>query len=401
MINKTCTKSVGFLSTYPPSECGLATFTEDLVRSLKKHPTIQIKVLAVLEHPDESVSDITAFKLSKHERSSYSQAAQWANDTLDLLVIEHEYGIFGGECGEYILDLVKALTIPFVITTHTVLLSPSLKQQLVLSQAGNLSTKVITMAESSIPILASTYGVDMKKIVFIPHGVPGIKTPSRKQLKAKYSLQQKTVISSFGLISPAKGLEYGIEAISKLAPSHPDLLYLILGKTHPSIRERNGEAYRQQLIDLAHRLGVEKNVQFIDKYLSKDEIVAYLGLSDMYLTPYLSQEQSVSGTLAYAMGCGRVIISTPYRYAQEMLGKGRGLLANFNDASSIAACIQTVLEHPLRKKRMENKTLAVGKTMLWTHVAQKYVDLLTNLPKPRQNKLSAVATIKQSEIQVE
>ena len=401
MINKPCTKSVGFLSTYPPSECGLATFTEDLVRSLNVHPVMHTKVIAVLEHQDELLSDATDFSLFKHERSSYIQAAQWANASLDLLVIEHEYGIFGGECGEYILDLVKTLTIPFVITTHTVLLSPSLKQQLILSQAGNLSTNVITMAESSISILASTYGIDIKKIVFIPHGVPGITTQSRNQLKAIYSLQQKTVISSFGLISPAKGLEYGIKAISKLASDHPNLLYLILGKTHPSVKEINGESYRQQLINLSQRLGIKKNVHFIDKYLTKEEIMAYLGLSDAYLTPYLSKEQAVSGTLAYAMGCGRVIISTPYRYAQEMLGNGRGLLAKFKDAASIAACIQTLLEHPMQKKRMENKTLAIGKTMLWSNVAQKYADLFGNILKTTHRDSSEVAAINQSEMQVE
>jgi polysaccharide biosynthesis protein PslF len=365
---------IAFLSTYPPRECGLATFTEDLVKGINKSSGVQPSVIAVTN--DEEYSDsLVKYKLSQQDRESYLQTADWANKHVDLLVIEHEYGIYGGDCGAYILYLARALTIPFIVTTHTVLLNPSAQQRIVLGELGRLSAQVVTMAESSIPILNDTYGIRSGKITFIPHGVPDLSMKSREKLKNDFGLQNKQVMSSFGLLSPAKGLEYGIEAVSKVIADHDDFVYLILGKTHPCVKARMGESYRQSLMDLAKRLGVKEHVKFIDQYLTKKEVMNYLQLSDMYLTPYLSKEQAVSGTLAYALGCGRVIISTPYRYAQEMLAGGRGLLAQFRDASSIASCIRTVMENPLQKQEMERKTMSVGQTMKWANVADRYVQL--------------------------
>lgn len=378
MVSTNKIRKIAFLSTYPPRECGLATFTEDLVNEIDKIPFVRPNVIAVV-NKEEYTNHQVEYKISQHDRESYLLTALWANDNVDLLVIEHEYGIFGGECGEYIVDLAKRLKIPFIVTTHTVLLEPSLKQQSVLRDLGCLSTRVVTMAESSIPILSGTYGIDSEKIVFIPHGVPNMQVESRDKLKGYYGLMNKQVISSFGLISPAKGLEYGIEAVAKVAADYENLVYLILGKTHPCVKESMGETYRQSLMDLAESLGVRDNIRFIDKYLTKEEVITYLHLSDMYLTPYLSKEQAVSGTLAYAMGCGRVIISTPYRYAEEMLGGGRGLLAEFRDTDSMASCIRTVLENPLCKKEMEMKTLAVGRTMSWANVAAQYAELAINI----------------------
>jgi glycosyltransferase involved in cell wall biosynthesis len=315
------------------------------------------------------------YKLNQYERDSYRETARWANAHIDLLVIEHEYGIFGGYCGEYILELVKYLQIPFVVTTHTVLEAPSTKQLEVLRKLGKLSTNLVTMAESSIPILVGTYGISREKIVVIPHGVPSMLVGAREVLKAGHDLKDKQVVSSFGLLSPAKGIEYGIEAIAKVAADFSDVLYLVLGKTHPVVKEKSGESYRRSLMDLAESLGVRDNVRFVDKYLTKEEVIKYLHMSDIYLTPYLSKEQAVSGTLAYAVGCGRVVVSTPYRYAREMLGEGRGLLAEFRDSGSLASCINYILRNPLQKKEMESRTLAVGQTMTWDKVAARYSQL--------------------------
>ncbi len=388
-------KNIGFLSTYPPRECGLATFTEDLVTEIAKMGLIRPSVIAVVAKKECENSRIK-YRLSQHDRASYLMTASWANDNLDLLVIEHEYGIFGGECGEYIIDLAKGLKIPFIITTHTVLLEPSPKQRTVLRDLGRLSTKVVTMAKSSMPILAGTYGIESEKLLFIPHGVPNIQVESRGKLKMDYGLRNKEIISSFGLISPAKGLEYGIEAVAKVVPDYENLMYLILGKTHPCVKESMGETYRQSLMDLAQSLGVQNNIRFIDKYLTKKEVITYLQMSDMYLTPYLSKEQAVSGTLAYAMGCGRVIISTPYRYAEEMLGDGRGMLSKFKDSESMASCIRTVLGNPTEKKEMEMKTMAVGRTMKWSTVADQYAELCMNIigaARPLQIKAQSHLTV--------
>ena len=376
MTTKT-TKKIAFLSTYPPRECGLATFTEDLVNAMEKTPLVKTSIIAVANSEDYADARVK-YIVKQQERSHYINAAHWANHHADLLIIEHEYGIFGGDCGEYILDLVKELTIPFIVTTHTVLSTPSPKQKAVLQELGRQSAKVVTMANSAVGILTDTYHIPAEKIVFIPHGVPSIKVASREQLKLRYGLQDQQIISSFGLISPAKGLEYGIQALAKVVPDYDHVLYLILGKTHPTVKANMGESYRQSLINLADHLGIREHVRFIDKYLTKEEVITYLRLSDIYLTPYLSAEQAVSGTLAYAVGYGRVVISTPYRYAQEMLGNGRGLLGKFKDADSLASCIRTVLSNPLRKKEMELNTMAVGRTMTWENVADRYTELCIN-----------------------
>ena len=372
-------KNVAFLSTYPPRECGLATFTEDLVNEITKVALVRPAVIAVSAGPEVYEDTRVVHKLNQHERESYRETARWVNTHVDLLVIEHEYGIFGGDCGEYILDLVKNLKIPFVVTTHTVLEGPSTKQHEVLRELGKLSTSLVTMAESSIPILVGTYGLALEKITVIPHGVPSMLVGAREVLKAGHGLKDKQVVSSFGLLSPAKGIEYGIQAIAKVAAEFTDVVYLVLGKTHPVVKEKYGESYRQSLMDLAEGLGVRSNVRFVDKYLEKEDVIKYLHMSDIYLTPYLSKEQAVSGTLAYAVGCGRVVVSTPYRYAREMLGEGRGMLAEFRDADSLASCMSHIFRNPIQKKEMESKTLAIGQLMTWDKVANSYTQLFVSI----------------------
>ena len=378
-------RNITFLSTYPPRVCGLATFTEDLVNEIDKGSVFRPTVIAVTNTEEYEDLRVVA-KLSQHNHDSYYQTARWANMHTDLLVIEHEYGIFGGDCGEYIIDLAKSLTIPFIITTHTVLMNPSHKQKLVLGELGRLASMVVTMAESAVPLLIETYGIEPGKVMVIPHGVPSMSVKPREELKVSHGLENKQVISSFGLLSPAKGLEYGIEAVAKVVPEYKNLVYLILGKTHPCVKQLDGESYRDSLIALAERLGVRDNIRFIDKYLTKDEVITYLHLSDMYMTPYLSKEQAVSGTLAYAVGCGRVVVSTPYRYAQELLGGGRGMLGEFRDAGSLASCIRGVLDNPWQKKEMEKKILEVGQQMTWAKVAGRYTRLFVNLMDVPQQK---------------
>lgn len=359
------------------------------MNEIDKVSLVRPSVIAVTNN-EEYEDPRVAFKLSQHDQASYIQTAGWVNTHADLLVIEHEYGIFGGEWGEYIIELAKNLKIPFIVTTHTVLLEPAPKQRKVLRELGRLSSRVVTMAESSAPILAETYGIEPGKIVFIPHGVPSLLVAPREKLKERNGLKNKQVISSFGLISPDKGIEYGIEAVAKVVPDYENLVYLILGKTHPVVKQRLGESYRQSLIDLTERLGVMDNIQFIDKYLTKEEVIKYLNMSDIYMTPYLSKEQAVSGTLAYAVGCGRVVVSTPYRYAQEMLGGGRGMLAEFRDSDSLASSINHILTNPSRKREMEMKTLAVGQTMTWAKVAGRYIKLFVNILDEGDRKAALV-----------
>jgi len=381
--------NIAFLSTYPPRECGLATFTEDLLMALKNVPSMgQSRVVAVSNNSTNYNCEVM-LELKQHDRDSYLQTAKELNNSdIDLLVIEHEYGIYGGTRGEYLLNLVDNLKIPFVTTLHTVLPAPDEKQRKILNTLAHKGEKIITMAKNAVEILESSYGIDPSKIAVINHGVPYIPMESREKLKADNGLENRFIISTFGLLGPGKGLEYGVEAIAKVAQSHKDVLYYILGRTHPAITKKSGEAYRKSLERMVAKLGIGDNVIFVNKYLSKEEIIRYLKLSDIYLTPYLNKDQAVSGTLAYAAGYGRVIVSTPYLYAQEMLSQGRGLLCEFRNSESIASCINYVLEHPEEKLQMEQNTLETGKTMMWENVAQQYKDLFTSVLQQRENMRS-------------
>ncbi len=384
--------NIGFLSTYPPRECGIATFTQDLVQGLDKIKLLQKPKVIAVSNSGYCYSARVVMELMQHDRESYIRTAQdISNSNIELLVIEHEFGIFGGEAGEYILDLVDNLRIPYIATLHTVLPSPSGKQKQILSRIGENSEKIITMARNTRPVLEKVYGIHPSKIEMIHHGVPHRIFDSREKLKEKHGLSGRSVVSTFGLIGPGKGLEYGIEAISRVAREHRDVIYLILGQTHPSIKSESGERYREMLIKLVDRLGAAEHVRFVDKYLTKDEIINYLQLTDIYMTPYLGQDQAVSGTLAYAVGYGRVIVSTPYSYAREMLSDGRGLLARFSDAGSLADQLQYVLKHPEEKKRMEDRTLEIGRTMIWSNVADQYSKLFADtLKKSAREAIVAV-----------
>lgn len=362
-----------FLSTYPPRSCGIATFTQDLVRELKKAGLIEPKIVAINDDSYDYPPEVL-YTLDQESPESYEEAAEKINASgAKALMVEHEYGIYGGEWGEYVLKLTGRLKIPYFVTLHTVLQNPDGKQRSILSELAAKSSKVITMAENTVDTLKSIYGIDTGKISVVPHGVPEFPLKERDSLKKEFGCAGRFIVSTFGLLSPGKGLEYGIDAIAETAKKYPKVLYFILGKTHPVIKRSHGEEYRERLEKKVKDLGIENNVRFVNKYLTKEEIVNYLLLSDVYMTPYLGREQAVSGTLAYAAGYGRVIVSTPYIYAREMLGDGRGLLADFCSGDSLAKKICFVIEHPEKQSEMEHKMAEFGKPMMWSRVAQKYI----------------------------
>lgn len=365
---------LAFVSTYPPRACGIATFTQDLVRELEKVPGIAAPSVVAMEREPLQYGLRVRSTIREQERADYVHAAERLNaSSVDVVVIEHEYGIYGGADGEYILDFARALEKPLVTTLHTVLPEPSANQRRILRELGRLSSRVVTMARRSRDLLARVYGIGVDRIEVIPHGVPLLKPSASKQaLKQHYGLAGRSVMSTFGLLSEGKGIEYGIEAVAQVARRHPDLCYLVLGKTHPNIVAQEGERYREKLEGLVQQYGIAQNVRFVNRYLTKQEIVDYLALSDIYLTPYLGKDQAVSGTLAYAAGSGKAIVSTPYRYAEEMLADGRGLLAAFRDAGSIASAVERILDAPEAARQMERKMRALGRGMFWDRVARKY-----------------------------
>ena len=372
---------IAFLSTYPPRECGLATFTQDLITAIDSCGEIDTKVIAVTNEENDVYDSKVIAKIAQQEQADYIKAAKALNNSdIDLLVIEHEYGIFGGEHGAYILDLINSLEIPVITTLHTVSSKPDLKQKSIINDLGMKSEKVITMARNTKPLLKSIYGIGSEKIEVIHHGVPKRAFQSREDLKKIYGYENMQIISTFGLIGPGKGIEHGIEAISKVAKDHKDVRYLILGQTHPALKEA-GEAYRHKLEELVEELELRENVKFINKYLSKDEIIEHLQLSDIYMTPYLGKEQAVSGTMAYAVGYGKAIVSTPYLYAKEMLSGGRGLFAEFGDPDSLADSIKSIIKNPDKKAQMERDTMRLGRTMYWDKVAHCYIEVFLNIIK--------------------
>jgi glycosyltransferase involved in cell wall biosynthesis len=371
-----------FLGSYPPRECGIATFTKDMVDAFDRVFGTRSAVVAVDEpggelrrYPPEVIA-----RLQEQERASYSEAAASIDaHPAEILNIQHEYGLFGGEWGEWLLDLVRQVRKPIVLTLHTVLPRPDAKVLEVTRELVRFSNLTVALSETGRMLLEQTYGVNPSKLRVVHHGVPDVPFRDTAQAKASFGIGQRTVISTFGLINRGKGLEYAIEAMREVVPRHPEVLYLILGETHPVVRRHEGESYRASLQEMIHAYGLENNVRLIDKYLSFEELVGYLEATDVYLTPYLNPDQIVSGTLAYAVGCGKAIVSTPYLYARELLANGRGLLCEFRDASSIARNVLALLDDPVLRRAVERRAYRFGRQMTWTHVAAEYGRLFCSL----------------------
>jgi len=362
------------LGTYPPKQCGIATFSMDLRNSLLLQGH-KVQVMAVSDddssyrYPEEVV-----FSLQQHHKQDYIKAAAFINTAphLDLLIIQHEYGIYGGEDGEYIREMVKLLHKPFILITHTVLPRPSKSQKQILNDLCQRAAGIVCMTRHSAELLTDLYEAPPELITVIAHGVPLFKCYPQSKLKLKHGLQGQLVISTFGLIGPGKGLELGIRAVADVVPNFPSVRYLILGQTHPMLQKYEGEKYRQMLIDLVAKLRIEDNVIFINKYLSDKELGEYLYMTDIYLSPYPNMDQAVSGTMAFAMGCGRAIVSTPYAYASEVLSEGRGLLSRGIVPQELAALIAEILNNKGLQKKLQKRALEIGTTWTWPNVGQQY-----------------------------
>lgn len=369
--------NIAFLGTSLPRECGLATFSQDLMNELERLQDFNApRMIAVNNNKSYAYGNQVMVQIDQFNQADYGKAAAEINlSNMELLVIQHEFGIYGGESGEYVLELAEKLTVPFIVIFHTVLAEPSPKQRHIMKKLADMSVKAVTMVQNKIQDLHEIYGIDREKIEMFHHGVPLVQTSSRGELKASYGYTERAILSTFGFLSPGKGIEYAIQAMSGVVAKHPEALYIIWGKTHPVVKQEVGEVYRTKLTELVSSLGLERNVAFVDKHLTQEEVVQSLVLSDIYMTPYLGKDQAVSGTLAYGIGYGRVIISTPYRYAVEMLADGRGLLAEFHDSASLEKHILNILDHPELKEDMERKTLELGSTMMWNEVAKSYAAL--------------------------
>ena len=364
-----------FMGSFPPRECGIATFTNDVVESYDRAFGTRSDVVAIDEPGGETrtYSNRVVARLRQESAESYRRAAAAIDaHPSDLLNVQHEYGLFGGEDGALFLDLLDAVRKPVVVSLHTVLPEPGEAHRTLARRLCARSDAVVVLSQTGKNLLVSEYGIDAEKLHVIHHGVPDVPFRSSDESKAVLGLGDRPIVSTFGLISRGKGLQYGIEAMRSVVARHPGALYLILGQTHPSVRRHEGESYRESLQERIAEYGLQKNVKLVDKYLDFDELIAYLAATDIYLTPYLNRDQIVSGTLAYAVGLGKAVVSSPYLYAQELLADGRGCLAPFRDPAAIARALGDLLDDPLMRRAIERRAYRFGRQMTWPHVARAY-----------------------------
>lgn len=368
-----------FVSTFPPRKCGLATFTADLmeaIASLKVWPEPQAVAITHADNPLEYDRRV-GFEIIQEEESSYVAAAHWLNRApVDVVMIEHEYGIFGGPNGAYILTFLKHLKKPALTTLHTVLPQPDRARADIIRALAARSMGLVVLAHKGRDLLVRRYGIPSEKIHMIRHGVPKRPTASPEELKAKYGLSGRVVISTFGLLHPGKGMEYVLEALPEVVGEHPEAVYLILGQTHPEVKKHSGEAYREYLHGKVDGLGLTEHVRFVNHYLTQEELMEYLALTDIYITPYLDPQQISSGPLAYAVALGKAVISTPYLCARELLAGGRGILVPFQNSAAIETALKELLSNPERRAEIAARARAFGETLFWPAVARSYVELM-------------------------
>jgi glycosyltransferase involved in cell wall biosynthesis len=382
---------VAFVSTYPPTECGLATFTYDLLQAVERHGWSGLVVSADHEERKEHPDPRVIYQIRRESVGDYVEAAERLNrSNVRVVSLQHEYGIFGGEMGEYIIPFVRRLEVPLVTTLHTVVPRPTEVMRDLLRKIVLHSNAVVVMARTAVHLLRTVYDLPVNHVHVIPHGAPAPLPISPQDAKAKLGLTGRTVLSTFGLVNPGKGIEDVIRALPTIVKHFPNVLYLVLGETHPKIRAREGEQYREMLIAEVQRLGLERHVQFVNRYLTLEEIQLYLRATDLYITPYHNPDQITSGTLAYALASGCVVISTPYLYAQEVLSDGGGMLVRFRDPASIADAVVQLLSDPylLRYHRAVAQRKAVG--MSWDTVGLAYSRLFERIGRPLKYPLGVI-----------
>jgi glycosyltransferase involved in cell wall biosynthesis len=368
-------RKVAFLGDYLPRKCGIATFTTDLCRAIAaEFPAIQCLVVPVndlaggYDYPAE-----VRFEITEQDLTSYLRASDFLNITdVDVVCVEHEFGIFGGPAGGHVLALLRELQMPIVTTLHTVLREPNTEQRRVMRELIRLSTRLVVMSERGREFLGGVYQAPAAKVDLIPHGIPDMPFADPNYFKDEFGVAGKQVLLTFGLLSPNKGIEFALRALPDIIREFPNIVYIVLGQTHPNLLRDEGEAYRLSLERLAKDLDVQKHVVFFNRFVELEELMRFIGAADIYLTPYLTESQITSGTLAYAFGAGNAVVSTPYWHAAELLTEERGKLVPFRDAKAIAvAVVELLRDEPLRHSMRKN-AYKLGRDMVWSRVARLY-----------------------------
>ena len=388
-------ESVALIGSYLPRQCGIATFTADLATAiLDNDPRIDCSILAMndraegYEYPDE-----VQFQIGQDKLSEYRLAANFLNlRDPDAVCLQHEYGIFGGQRGSFIIEFAQNLEIPLVTTLHTVLRDPLAEERKIITQLSELSDRLVVMSERGVDFLRDIYQVPTSKIALIHHGIPDVPFLDPDPCKSKVAAADKIVILTFGLLSPGKGIEFMIDALPDIVSSHPEVIYFVVGATHPHCRAKSGEDYRLSLHHRAKELGVGDNIVFHDRFLERDELLEIIRAADIYVTPYLNEAQIVSGTLAYAVGAGKAVVSTPYWHAQEMLADGRGRLVPFKDAKALSQEINQLLDFPDERLKLRRATYEYSRPMVMKQMGRHYLDLFSRA-KAQHSRAIGVPTL--------
>ena len=375
---------IAYISSYPPRECGIATFNNNLLKAIGSNKkTVSEDSFVVAMNDSDSLDEYeypkeVKYVIRQENQKDYIRAADYINTSIaDVCILEHEYGIYGGESGVYILPLIARLQKPLITIFHTILKDPNYMQLTVLREIAKHSSRIIVMSHRAVGFLTSIYGIPFDKIQLIEHGVPDLEPKDVNPVKNTLAFKNKKVLFTFGLISRNKGLETVIEALPKIVAKNPDVMYVILGTTHPGVIRSSGEEYRDGLKKLARKLNVEDNLTFINKFVSEEELFDYLTACDMYITPYLNEAQITSGTLSYAVGAGTAILSTPYWHAQELLADHRGRLFDFKDTDGLAEIVNELFESDEKLNQLRTNAYEYGLHLRWPTTGEVFVDVLT------------------------
>ena len=376
-----------YIATYPPRECGIGTFTNNLLKSMlrQNEPDEQINEGFVVALNDNDLTykypeEVKAIIRQDHQED-YLKAVKYINlSGADVCILQHEFGIFGGQSGVYILPLLHRLEIPLIVTLHTILKTPSYNEKAVLKEICKMAHKIVVMSHKAVDFLVGIYEVPKEKIALIEHGVPDIQFSPEKS-KKEFKLENRKVLLTFGFIGRSKGIETVINALPEVVKKHTEIIYIVLGKTHPNVLRHSGEEYRISLLRQVKKLQLENHVTFLNEFIDERELFKYLYACDIYITPYLNEAQITSGTLSYAVGVGAAVLSTPYWHAAELLAKGRGRLFNFNDSDGLAEMLTELIEHPKELSELKNKAGEYGKKITWPKTGERYVALAEEVMK--------------------
>src|ERR1700726_1455934 len=369
-------RKIAFVGDHLPRKCGIATFTSDLLAAVSSaHPESHCLAVSVNDIPSGyEYPEVVRFEIEEQDLSSYLRAADFLNiNNVDMVCLQHEFGIFGGPAGGHILAFLRELRMPVVTTLHTVLKEPRTDQRRVMQELISLSARLVVMTERGRQMLQDIYHAPPAKIDLIAHGIPDVGFVDPTYFKDQFGVEGKVVLLTFGLLSPNKGIEYVLNALPSILAEFPDVVYIVLGATHPNELREHGEAYRLSLEILAKKNKVEKNVIFYNQFVDLESLKEFIGAADLYITPYLNEAQITSGSLAYAFGSGKAVVSTPYWHAAEFLAEDRGVLVPFGDSQAIAREVIGLLRDDTRRHAMRKNAYRMGREMIWSNVAQLYM----------------------------